>query len=77
MLSGDDMNMMNDKRNLEGRKEGRIEKVLGWKRLSPTQQDMRSRGGRCHDCVKLGWGGDEERSSFVGKILGVFPPLAV
>ena len=52
MLSGDDMNMMNDKRNLEGRKE----KVLRWKRLSPTQQDMRSRGGRCHDCVKLGLG---------------------
>ena len=26
MLSGDDMNMMNGKRNLEGRKEGRMER---------------------------------------------------
>ena len=73
MLSGDDMNMMNDKRNLEGRKE---RKGVTLDRAEPDTTGYAVTGGRCHNCVKLGWGGDEERS-FVGKILVVFPPLAV
>ena len=78
MLRGADMNMMNDKRNLEGRKEGRTErKGVTLETAEPDTTGYALTGGRCHDCVKLGWGGDEERSSFVGKILGVFPPLAV
>ena len=61
-----------------GRKEGRMErKGVTLETAEPDTTGYAVTGGPLPRLREIGFGGDDERSSFVGKILGVFLPLAV